>query len=114
MFTFRDRPANGLFVGTIALVVLGEVYLVVRFEFYRAVTLPLLILSLYVPLTFFFFCNVFHVRRERELIWAGVFCALCGLSVLLTGTLHLTAVIPLCLALSAWFCYLETRRPPAP
>jgi hypothetical protein len=59
---------------------------------------------------FFLFCNVFRISRCLELVWAGIFIALCGMTVWMKIdrwsltvriSIFVTAIVVLC----------ETRKP---
>lgn len=59
---------------------------------------------------FFLFCNVFRIGRQPELVWAGAFVALAGLSLGLE-CLDLRVALGLALALSTGLILREMRLP---
>ena len=58
---------------------------------------------------FFLFCNVFRISRVPELIWAGSFCLLAGLT-LLIGVPGWPAVFAAAVMLSTGLILRETRQ----
>ena len=67
-------------------------------------------LVLYVPATFFVYCNVFRVGRRREYLWVAWFLASCLASVLLLGELRLAWVLPAGIGATVITIATEMRR----
>ena len=68
---FRPHDPAMLLV-SVALVVL---LLMLAWFLEQPALLLLAILLFYLHATFFLFCNIFHVRRWKELTWGGLFVA---------------------------------------
>ena len=68
------------------------------------------VLVLYVPATFFLYCNVFRVGRRREYLWVAWFLANCLASVLAVGELRLAWVLPAGIAATVVIIATEMRR----
>jgi len=64
----------------------------------------------FVVLHFFLFCNVFRISRPSELVWAAVFVATAGLTVL-TGFPGWVATAVIAIALSSFLIGRETKKP---
>jgi hypothetical protein len=64
----------------------------------------------FVVLHFFLFCNVFRISRAPELIWAAVFVALCGMTILYEK-LGWPVTIAATLLLTVFLIYRETGKP---
>lgn len=71
--------------------------------------IAIIALSAYMPMTFFFFCNVFQVGNRRELIWVCVFLILCGASILLVQELRLEWILPISVSFTILLCYLASK-----
>ncbi len=64
----------------------------------------------YVVVHFFLFCNLFRVARSLELIWSGLFVALCAASILLNQPPWPITVV-LSLATTCVVIALTLRKP---
>lgn len=93
------------------------VFLVVLFEavLFRILKLPfeqqasIITLSAYLPLTFFFYCNVFLVGNRRELIWVCIFLILCLGSLLIFRSLRFEWILPLSISSTAVLCFAAMK-----
>jgi hypothetical protein len=70
-----------------------------------SISLTLLGATVYLTLTFYFNCCIFHVGARRELLWVQLFVALCLISLLLTGWLKILWILPLGAAATVYFCW---------
>ena len=68
-------------------------------------------LLVYVPLTFFFNCVVFHVGARRELIFTCCFLSCCIVSVMLFAWPRLELIIPMTASVTALQCFHASRDP---
>ncbi len=96
---FRILPFDvlGLIIG-----LLGALATLTRIEWAGLVTG-------FVVLHFFLFCNVFRISRSAELIWATVFLAL-ATSTIINAVPGWTATFTGSLALSTILIWIETKR----
>lgn len=68
-------------------------------------------LTAYLPATFFFCCNVFHVGIRRELMWSCFFVLCCLCSMFAFGWLRLELIVPMCVLFTAFLCRAGWRDP---
>lgn len=68
-------------------------------------------LTAYLPATFFFYCNVFHVGIRRELMWSCFFVICCLASMLVFRWLRLELIVPACIMFTAFLCRASWRDP---
>ena len=108
----HDRTLrNWQFALVIVLVVAAEVafcrWLQVQLEF----AILFGALTLYLPCTFFVYCNVYHVGSRRELIWSCVFLFACSLSLYRREDISRLLVLPTGIATTALLCFGAARDP---
>ena len=77
--------------------------------FLRETESELSILTLTVVLHFFLFCNVFRIKRKKELIWMFVFLLLVAFTVIL-GRPSFTVSIAISIAVSSYLIIKEIKE----
>jgi tetratricopeptide (TPR) repeat protein len=73
--------------------------------------ISLVVITLYLPLNFLFFCNVVKVGPDREFFWTLFFLLLCGVSLAVAKTLRLVVILPPSIAATVVVCVLAMRDP---
>jgi hypothetical protein len=75
--------------------------------------ISIIVITLYLPLNFLFFCNIVKVGPDREFFWMLFFLLVCGGSLALTGALRLEIILPISFVGSVVVCVRALRDPVA-
>ena len=108
----KDAPISALkYFIFFVVVLIFEIALSLIFRLPFKFVLPFIIISIYLPLTFYFYCNIYKIGNRREIIWALSFILLCFLSLMFFDFIHIFVILPITISFAVYLCYSSGKDP---